>query len=462
MKKRQSFSGSLGFVLAAAGSAVGLGNLWRFPYLAAKDGGGLFLVLYLILAVTFGFTLLVTEIAIGRKTKQSSLTAYSQLKKGWGWLGIPSALVPVIILPYYVAIGGWVLKYFFVFLSGSGVSAASDSYFTDFICGNYQPIVFMILFLGVVTWLIYNGVNKGIEATARLVMPILIFLVIGISIFSLTLTHTDDSGVTRSGLQGLAVYLIPSVENLTIRSFFITLLDAMGQLFFSLSVAMGIMVSYGSYMKDDVHLGDAVNQIEIFDTAIAFLAGIMIIPAVYCFMGSDGLSASGPGLMFVSLPKVFAAMGFVGNVIGCLFFATVFFAALTSALSVMESVVSCLMDRFKLSRPKCTIAAGIYALVLGSIVCFGYNIFYFELPLPNGATAQILDLFDYISNNCMMPAVALGICILVGWVLKPDIVIDEVEKTGKKFSRKGLYIVMLRFVAPVLLLLLLLEAVGIL
>ncbi len=310
--------------------------------------------------------------------------------------------------------------------------------------------------------MIYQGVNKGIENTAKIIMPILILFVIAIAIFSLTLTHTDDDGTVRTGLQGLAVYVIPDFGTITLRTFFITLLDAMGQLFFSLSVAMGIMVSYGSYMKDDAHLGDAVNKIEIFDTAIALLAGVMIVPAVYCFMGSEGLSASGPGLMFISLPKVFAAMGKAGVFVGCAFFVLVLFAAITSAVSIMEAVVSSLMDFFKISRAKATIIEAIFALVLGTVVCLGYNVFYFELELPNGSVAQILDLFDYVSNNCLMPAVALSICILVGWVLKPDVIIEEAEKTGKKLSRKRLYVIMLRYIAPVLLLLLLLEAVAIL
>lgn len=461
-EKRQSFSGSLGFVLAAAGSAVGLGNLWRFPYLAAKDGGGLFLVMYLVLVVTFGFSLLITEVAIGRKTKQSALTAYGQLKKNWKFLGIPACLVPVLIMPYYSAIGGWVLKYFFAFLTGSGTAAAADNYFIGFITGYYQPVFFMILFLGVVAFLIYHGVNKGIESSARIIMPILILLVIGIAIFSLTLSHTDETSTARTGLQGLQIYLVPDISGLTVRGFFVVLLDAMGQLFFSLSVAMGIMIPYASYMKDDVNLGKSVNQIEIFDTLVAFLAGIMVIPAVYCFMGQDGLSASGPGLMFVSLPKVFAAMGNAGDVAGCLFFAMVFFAALTSAMSVLEAVVSSFMDQFHMSRAKATIVETSIALVGGIIVCFGYNFFYFEVTLPNGSVAQILDILDYISNNCLMPAVALGTCILIGWVIKPDVVIAEVEKTGHRFHRRHLYTLMIRYIAPVLLLILLLEAVGIL
>lgn len=461
-KNRNSFSGSIGFVLAAAGSAVGLGNIWRFPYLAAKDGGGLFLVVYLILALTFGFTLLTTEIAIGRKTKQSPLTAYGKLKEKWGFLGVLACLVPVIIMPYYCVIGGWVVKYFIAYLTGDGVKAATDGYFSDYITREVQPVVLMGIFLFVVAFIIFRGVNKGIESFSKVLMPVLLLLVIGISIFSMTIQYTDGSGVSRTGLQGFQIYVIPDLTGLTVKGFFTVLVDAMGQLFFSLSVAMGIMITYGSYVKDDDNLVKSINQIEIFDTVVAFLAGVMIIPAVYTFMGKEGMAASGPSLMFVSLPKVFEAMGKAGNIVGCLFFAMVLFAALTSAVSVMEAVVSSIMDKFHISRIKAAALETVIALAGGILVCLGYNKLYFDIALPNGARAQILDVLDYISNNCFMPLVAIGTCILIGWILKPDVVIEEVEKTGAKFGRKKLYIVMIQYIAPILLVILLLKSLGIL
>ncbi len=451
---RNSFKGSIGFVLAAAGSAVGLGNIWRFPYLAAKDGGGIFLVVYLILALTFGFTLLTTEIAIGRKTKQSPLTAYSKLKKGWGFLGVISCLVPVIIMPYYCVIGGWVIKYFVSFITGQAANAAEDNYFSGFITQEAQPIIFMAVFLAIVAFIVFRGVNKGIESSSRIIMPILLLMVIGIAIFSFTIRSTDASGVTRSGLDGLKVYLIPDFNGMTLKGFVTVFIDALGQLFFSLSVAMGIMVAYDSYVKDDANLGKSINQIEIFDTVVAFLAGAMIVPAVYVFMGTEGM-ASGPSLMFVSLPKVFKAMGPAGTVIGCIFFAMVLFAAITSAVSVMEAVVSSFMDKFNMTRIKAGIIEGLIALIGGVIVCLGYNKLYFEFKLPNGATAQILDIMDYISNNLLMPVVAFGTCILIGWIVKPKTIIDEVEKSGFTMGRKALYIIMIKIVAPALLLVLL-------
>lgn len=459
-RKRSNFTGSLGFVLAAAGSAVGLGNIWRFPYLVAKDGGGIFILCYLVLALTFGFALLTTEIAIGRKTGQSPLTAYKVIHPKWGFIGVLACLVPIIILPYYCTLGGWVLKYLVAFLTGGGTDAAADGYFTGFITGDWQPIVFLVIFLAATSFIVYSGVNKGIENYSKILMPILLALIIGIAVYSLTLSHTDEGGVTRTGLEGLRIYLIPNFEGMTLRKLMIVIMDALGQLFFSISVAMGIMVAYGSYAKKDTNLMKSINHIEIFDTLVALLAGMLIVPAVFTFMGTEGMSA-GPGLMFVSLPKVFRAMGFAGNVIGTLFFVMVFFAAVTSAVSVEEAIVSSIMDKFKFTRHKSTMLVTVYALVFGLVVCFGYNFLYFEFTLPNGTVGQILDIMDYISNNCLMPLVALLTCLLVGWVVKPKTVIDEVTIGGYKFQRKMLYVIMIKVVAPVMLVALLLQSVGI-
>lgn len=460
MEKRKTFGGSLGFVLAAAGSAVGLGNIWRFPYLAAKDGGGIFLFVYIILALTFGFTLLTTEIAIGRKTKQSPLTAFTAIKNGWKPIGIMACLVPAIILPYYSSIGGWVLKYFCAFISGQGEAAAEDGYFGGFITAEVAPIIFMAIFVVATGYIIFRGVNNGIEALSKVLMPCLIVLIVGICVFVLTL-KSGEGDAARTGMQGLKIFMIPDFSGLTLKQLGTVVIDAMGQLFYSLSVAMGIMIAYGSYVKDKDNLGRSINQIEIFDTAIAVMAGIMIIPAVYVFMGREGLAASGPSLIFISLPKVFLSMGKIGFFVGILFFAMVLFAALTSCISIMEAIVSSIIDQFHISRSTATLGATIYSLIVGVIVCMGYNKLYVEVTLPNGAVGQILDIMDYVSNNIMMPVVAIGTCILIGWIVKPSYVVDEVCKNGESFGRKGLYQVMVKFFCPVLLLILLLKAMGI-
>ena len=460
-EKRGSFTGSIGFVLAAAGSAVGLGNIWRFPYLAAKDGGGLFLLCYVILALTFGFALLTTEIAIGRKTGQSPLTAYKSLHPKMGWLGVVACIVPVLILPYYCAIGGWVLKYLAAFVSGGAQATMADGYFTGFITAQWEPIIWFVIYMLATALVVYKGVESGIEKFSKVLMPILLVLIIAISIFSLTLTHTDDAGVTRTGLEGLKIYVIPNFDGLTFKQFIHVLMDAMGQLFYSISVAMGIMVTYGSYVKKDTNLIKSVNQIEIFDSLVAFLAGLMIVPAVYTFMGVEGMSA-GPGLMFVSMPKIFGAMGGIGTAIGIVFFVMVAFAALTSSVSILEAIVASVMDRFHMERKKATILVSLYGFIGGLVVCLGYNIFYFELTLPNGSVGQVLDVMDYVSNYVLMPVVAIATCILVGWLLKPKAVIDEVTLGGFKFGREKLYVVMVKYITPVMLLMLLAQALGLL
>lgn len=460
-KNRGKFTGGIGFVLAAAGSAVGLGNVWRFPYLAAKDNGGVFILCYIILALTFGFAMLTTEIAIGRKTGQGPLTAYGKIHPKWKGIGFFAWLVPIIILPYYCAIGGWVLKYLTVFLTGKGGNAAKDGYFTGYITSDISPMVFMGVFLFVTAAVVFCGVEKGIEKFSKFLMPILLLLIIGISVYSLTIHHTDADGTVRTGMDGLKVYLIPDFTGMDLNDWFTVIMDALGQLFFSISVAMGIMVAYGSYVPKDTNLMKSINQIEIFDTVVALLAGLMIVPAVVVFMGEEGMSY-GPGLMFVSLPKIFHEMGAVGVVIGVVFFLMVSFAAITSSVSVMEAIVSSIMDKFQLSRKKSVVIVTFYSFIVGIAVCLGYNKWYFEVKLPNGSTGLILDIMDYISNNCLMPLVALLTCILIGWIAKPKTVIDEVTEGGFKFGRRTLYIVMMKFIAPILLFILLLRSVGLL
>ena len=460
-KKTSNFSGQIGFVLAAAGSAVGVGNLWRFPYLAAKDGGGLFLLIYLVLVLTFGFTLLTSDIAIGRRTQESAIRAYAKMRPKWKFLGVLTFLVPVLIMTYYAVIGGWVTKYAVVYLTGQAGAAAEDGYFTSFITSPVAPVAFGLLFMGVTALIVYNGVEEGIERVSKYMMPILLVLVVIIAGYSLTLKNIDASGNLRTGIDGFLYYVTPHFEGLTIQRFLQILLDAMSQLFFSLSVSMGIMITYGSYVKPEVDLNKAVNQIEIFDTGVALLAGAMIIPAVFVFSGTEGMSA-GPSLMFISLPKVFAAMGKAGTFVGILFFVTTIFATLTSCISVLESITANCMEIFHAGRKKTVLILTVIYLAASAVIALGYSIFYFEVKLPNGSTGQLLDIMDYISNSVMMPLIALLSTILIGWVMTPDYVIGEMERNGETFRRKKLYIIMIRYVAPVMMLVLFLQSTGIL
>lgn len=458
--KKSSFSGSLGFVLAAAGSAVGVGNIWRFPTLAAKHGGGLFLIVYLVLVLTFGFSLLMTDIAIGRKTGKSSLDAFKTINPKWSFLGKLTFAVPSIIITYYVVIGGWILKY--MVSSVTEFTATADSnYFTDFISSKASPIFWMLVYLAITAFIVYCGVEKGIERFSKIIMPALFVLILGISVFSLTTkSEPDANGEVRTGLQGFLVYVKPDLTGLTFKDFMSVLLDAMSQLFFSLSVAMGIMITYGSYVKKDVNLNKSVAQIEIFDTIVAFLAGLMVVPAVYVFMGTEGMKA-GPGLIFQSLPQVFNAMGFAGRIIGPAFFVMVAFAALTSSVSIMEAIVGACMETFSVSRKKISIIIALLSAAAAIVVCLGYNVLKFGITLPTGATGQnLLDVLDYISNSLLMPIISLLTCIIIGWVVKPKWVIDEVESSGARFVRKKLYTVMIKYVAPALMVLLFLQSIG--
>ena len=460
MQKKSGFTGQLGFVFAAAGSAVGVGNLWRFPYLAAKDGGGVFLIIYLALIVTAGFTLLTTDIAIGRRTGKSAIYAYESMSSKWKFLGILTFLVPVMIMTYYAVIGGWILKYIVLFLTGGIETAAKDDCFTGFITSP-GSVWYGLVFMLITAFIVYIGVEKGIERVSKTMMPILLVLVMGIAIYSLTLRNGTDVETVRTGLQGLKLYLTPDWSGMTVSRFLQITLDAMSQLFFSLSVSMGIMITYGSYVKPDVDLGKSVSLIEIMDTGVAFLAGMMIIPAVYVFFGVEGMSA-GPGLMFISLPKVFFCMGFAGRIIGPLFFILAAFAALTSCISVLESITANCMEIFHTQRKQTTTVLSVIYLIATAVIALGYSIFYVEVMLPNGSTGQLLDIMDYISNSFLMPFIALLSSILIGWVIRPAWIAEEMERGGKIFRRKKLYTVMIRYIMPVIMLILFLQSTGIL
>lgn len=440
--KRDTFSGKLGFVFAAAGSAVGLGNLWRFPYLAAKYGGGIFILVYLILAITLGFTLMITEIAIGRKTGLSAVGAFQKLDKRFGYVGTLACIVPFIITPYYCVIGGWVVKYLVTFIIGQVGEAATDTYFSSFIERPVEPVLWFSVFVIATALVVIVGVQKGIEKASTILMPVLVVLIIAIAAFC----------VTRPGaLEGVKYYLLPDFNNFSAT----TILAAMGQLFYSMSLAMGIMITYGSYMKKDTDLRGSVRQIELFDTLVAVLAGLMIVPSVFVFSGgSEEALNKGPSLMFVTLPKVFENMK-LGGVIGASFFILVLFAALTSSISLMETNVSIVCDKLHWNRKKATVIVAIYLLVVGALVSLGFGPLSFIKIIGLG----LLDFFDFLSNSVLMPIVALLTCICIGFFVKPQVICDEVE-LNKPFKEKKFYIIMLKYGAPICLILILLFAVS--
>ena len=443
--KRSTFSGKLGFVLSAAGASVGLGNIWRFPYLAAKYGGGIFLLIYILLALTFGYTMIMAETSIGRMTKKSPVGAYASFGKSkWlsfgGWI---NAVIPLLIVPYYSVIGGWVIKYLIGYLTGNGTGLAADGYFSTFISDGFSTEICFLIFAGITLGIIYAGVRNGIERVSKFMMPILVVLSVMIAIYSMT----------RPGaVRGIQYFLVPNLKNFS----WMTVVTAMGQMFYSLSIAMGILITFGSYMKKDISIEDSTEHVEIFDTAIAIMAGLMIIPAVFAFSGGDpDTLQAGPALMFITIPKVFANMG-MGTFVGVLFFMLVLFAALTSSIALTESAVSTIEDELKWSRKKSTLLVAVIMVVLGTLSCLGYG------PLASVTIIgmQFLDFFDFMTNSVMMPIAAIATCLLVSKVVGVEKIEEEVTQGGKPFKRKKVFNMMIRKLCPIFAAIILISSVA--
>ena len=442
--KNSKFSSRLGYVLAVAGSAVGLGNIWRFPYLAAKYGGGIFLLVYLILTVSFGYVLIVSETALGRMTQKSPIGAFKSFGQGiWykigGWI---NAIIPILIVPYYSVIGGWVIKYFVEYIKGNVNVLAQDNYFNNFISDSFNVEFWFIIFALFAFITILGGVKNGIERSSKIMMPILVVLAIMVVIYS----------VTRPGaIEGVKYFLIPNFEDFSI----MTIVAAMGQMFYSLSIAMGILYTYGSYLEKDVDIEKSTKQVELFDTAIAILAGLMIIPAVFAFSteAAESLQA-GPSLMFITLPKVFASMG-AGTIAGILFFLLVFFAALTSAISLLETSVSSLSQQFHISRNKAIVIMAFVMLAFGTTSCLGYGVWDFISIFG----MAFLDFYDFVTNSIMMPIAALATCILIIKVVGFQKIIDEV-KISSPFKREKMYVFFMKYLASFFLIIILLSSIA--
>ncbi len=443
--KRSSFSGKVGFVLSAAGASVGLGNIWRFPYLAAKYGGGIFLVIYIILALTFGYTMIVAETSIGRMTGKSPVGAYQRFgKSGWlsfgGWI---NAVIPILIVPYYSVIGGWVIKYLMEYVRGNGTQMAEDGYFSEFISDGASTEICFILFAVFTLAIVFAGVRNGIERVSRFMMPVLVVLSLVITIYS----------VTRPGaIAGVKYFLVPNLDNFS----WMTVVSAMGQMFYSLSIAMGILITFGSYMKKDISIEDSTRNVEIFDTLIAIMAGLMIIPAVFAFSGGDpDTLQAGPALMFITIPKVFASMGF-GTLIGILFFVLVLFAAITSSIALTESAVSTFEDELGWNRKKSTLLIGVIMLLLGTLSSLGYG----PLGGVKIINMQFLDFFDFLTNSVMMPIAAIATCLLVSKVIGVKRVEEEVLHGENRFRRKKIFYFMIQYLCPVFAAIILVSSVA--
>ncbi len=443
--KRSTFSGKLGYVLSAAGASVGLGNIWRFPYLAAKYGGGIFLLIYILLALTFGYTMIVAESALGRMTRKSPVGAFKSFGKAkWlsvgGWI---NAVIPILIVPYYSVIGGWVIKYLVEYIKGNSEKLATDGYFSEFISNGVSTELCFVVFCLFTLVIIYAGVQNGIERVSKIMMPILIVLSVIITIYS----------VTRPGaIEGVKYFLVPNIDNFS----WMTVVSAMGQMFYSLSIAMGILITFGSYMKRDTAIEDSTRNIEVFDTVIAVMAGLMIIPAVFAFSGGnpDTLQA-GPALMFITIPKVFENMG-LGTAVGILFFVLVLFAAVTSSIALTESAVSTFEDEVGWSRKKATVVVGIIMLALGTLSSLGYG----PLACVKIIGMQFLDLFDFLTNSVMMPIAAFMTSILVSRVVGVNRIEEEIIHGESAFRRKRVFVVMIKYFCPIFAIIILISSVA--
>ena len=443
--KRSTFSGKIGFVLSAAGASVGLGNIWRFPYLAAKYGGGIFLLVYIILALTFGYAMIMAETSLGRMTGKSPVGAYQSFGTSkWlsvgGWI---NAVIPILIVPYYSVIGGWVIKYLVEYILGHGSDLAADGYFSAFISSGLSTEVCFVIFALFTLSIIYAGVRNGIERVSKLMMPVLVVLSVVIAIYS----------ISRPGaMEGVKYFLVPNPANFS----WMTVVSAMGQVFYSLSIAMGILVTFGSYMKKDISIEGSTRNVEVFDTAIAIMAGLMIIPAVFAFSGGDSSTLNaGPSLMFITIPKVFDSMG-MGTFVGILFFLLVLFAAVTSSIALTESAVSTFEDEFGWGRKKATVIIGVVMLALGSLSSLGYG------PLAGIEIIgmQFLDFFDFLTNSVMMPIAAIATCLLVSRVIGVEGIEQEVLEEGGTFRRKKVFNVMIRYICPIFAIIILISSVA--
>ncbi|MDR0513552.1 MAG: sodium-dependent transporter [Coriobacteriaceae bacterium] len=444
---RSSWSGKWAFILAAAASAVGLGNMWRFPYLAAKYGGGTFLLTYAVLVFTFGVSLLLLETALGRRTGQSAIGAFKAFGKKYAFIGVLASAIPFIITPYYCIIGGWVTKYAASYLTqGAGALADGGAFFGGFITGPIESYLWMGLFMLVTFVIVGLGVEGGIEKANLVMMPALIVMAIGIALFTL---------MQPGAAEGALYYLTPDFSKLSPELF----IGALGQMFFSLSLAMGIMITYGSYLDKKESLTQSVVRVAGFDFGVSFLAGLVIVPAAFFALGSGQAVAakSGPSLMFITLPQLFDTMGEAAAVVGFVFFLLVFFAALTSAISLTETCVSIVADKTGWSRKRSMATVIAVVGAAGILVNAGYNGLSFIEPL--GAGSSLLDLFDFVSNSVMMPLAALLTCIFVGWIIKPKVLVEEVRQSSP-FKAEKVWVVLVKYVAPLLVIVILIAYVA--
>lgn len=440
-EKRENWSSNLGFILAAAGSAIGLGNLWKFPYLAGKNGGGAFVIVYLFLVILLGFSLMLTEMAIGRNGKLDAYGSYDKIKKGWGFAGFLGVLACFIVLSYYSVIAGWVMKYIVDFATG-GLPQDTAAYFGSYISSVASPIVYAAIVLIITAIIVLKGISGGIEKAGKIMMPTLFIFLIIITVRAVTLP---------GAMAGIKFYLAPDFSKINGS----VILAALGQVFFSLSLGMGAMITYGSYLDKKSNIVKNSLTVTDLDTFIALLAGLAIIPATMAF-GKE--VSAGPGLIFITLPSVFETMP-LGSLFGIIFFVLVLFAALTSTISLLEVVVAFAVDQLKIKRKIAVIVTTIIMIALAAVNSLSFG------PLADVKIFFGMNFFDflcYLTDNLLLPIGGLLLCIVTGYVWNEKDVVAEVTNNGTvKFKLIKVWLFVIRYLGPVILVTILLQALGI-
>lgn len=440
---RGSWSSRFGFLMAAVGSAVGLGNLWKFPYLAGENGGGAFVLVYIGLVVLLGFTLMLAEMTIGRHANSDAYGSYNKIKKGWGFVGGIGILSGFLILSYYSVVGGWVMKYIVASFTGTGTDKAA--FFGNFISSPVEPLVYHLIFMGLTAIIVIRGISGGIEKAAKFLMPALFVLLVVTVIRSVTLD---------GAMEGIKYFVTPNFSEITLK----VVIAALGQVFFSLSLGMGIMVTYGSYLRKDEDLEKDAFIIPSLDSLVAILAGFAILPAVFALGFKPG---EGPGLMFITLPAVFENMP-LGSIFGALFFILVFFAALSSSISLMEVTVAFGIDKLKWSRKTSVIIFTTLMFIIGIGASLSMGEWSdFLIPWIDGKSYGIFDFLDVLTSYYLLPLGGLLGALFIGFVWGVPNAVKEI-KIGSKFVTEKLWSILIKFVVPILVFLILLSTTGLL
>lgn len=431
--QREQWGSKLGFILAASGSAVGLGNLVKFPAVAGKNGGGAFVLVYFIILFLVGFTLMLSEIVLGRHTKLNAIGAYRKIREKWAWVGGLGVIAGFMILSYYSVIGGWIINYLLKSLTGALKTSDPEiinQMFGSLVTGTVEPIVYHGIFMLMTMLIVIGGIGGGIEKSSKILMPGLFIMIVLIAIRSMTLPGAGE---------GIKYLLVPDFSKLSIG----VVLDALGQVFFSLSLGMGCMITYGSYLSEDTNIPESATIIPLIDTGVALLAGLAVLPAVFAYNLDPN---AGMGIIFKAFPAIFAQLPF-GNLFSFIFFLLVLFAALSSSISLLEVCVSYVVDEWKMKRKAAVSVIGLAIFLIGGAASLSFGPWQ-NIKLVGGR--NIFDTLDFLSANYLLPLGGLLLCIFVGWIWGTDNAIKEATNNGKvEFKLSALWVFLVKYVGPV-------------